>query len=78
MAFECPEAFLCQLSPGIPPKRRRSSASDGSYEPGHDLLELQGSSYETGCRTVLEHHACPGCDQRHSHKREGGIVFRLV
>ena len=27
-------------------------SADGSYEPGHDLLELQGSSDETGCGTL--------------------------
>ena len=80
VAFECPAAFLCQLSPGIPPKRRRSGTADGSYEPSHDFLELQGISHETGRRTILEHQACPSCDQRHphKHKRQGGIVFQII
>src|SRR5271157_5346196 len=77
MAFECAAAFLRQVSSGIPSKRRSARAADGSYEPGHDLLELQGSSYETGCRTVLAHRACPGCNQRNSHKGEGRTVFQL-
>ena len=55
-----------QLQSGLDRRSRRSA--DGSYEPGHDRLELQGSSYETECRTILEHQAYPGCGQRNSDK----------